>query len=47
MEGKISIVSILTKEKDEYELYINELGVYNPRNYVKNPPFLCFSEDFG
>jgi hypothetical protein len=39
MEGKASIVSSLTEEQNEEEMYINKLGVYNPRNYVKNPPF--------
>jgi hypothetical protein len=39
MEGETSTVASLTKEQDEDELYINKLGVYNPRNYVKNPPF--------
>jgi hypothetical protein len=39
MEEKNCIVSSLTEEQDEEELNINKLGVYNPRNYVKNPPF--------
>jgi hypothetical protein len=39
MEGKTSTVSSLTEEQNEEEMYINKLGVYNPRNYVKNPPF--------
>jgi hypothetical protein len=39
MEGKTFIISSLTKEKDEKELYANKLGVYNSRNPVKNPPF--------
>jgi hypothetical protein len=32
MEGKTSIVASLTEEQDEEELYVNKLGVYNPRN---------------
>ena len=39
MEGKAFTVSSLTKEQNEEEMYINKLNVYNPRNYVKNPPF--------
>jgi hypothetical protein len=39
MEGKTSTISNLTKEQDKEELYVNKLGVYNPRYLVKNPPF--------
>jgi hypothetical protein len=39
MEGNTSTISNLNEEQDEEELYINNLVVYNPRNYIKNPPF--------
>jgi hypothetical protein len=32
MEGKTSTIANLTEEQDEEELYVNKLGVYNPRN---------------
>jgi hypothetical protein len=39
MEGKASTITSLTEEQNEEEMYIHKLGVYNPRNNVKNPPF--------
>jgi hypothetical protein len=39
IEGKTSIIATLSEEPNEEELYINKLVVYNPRSYVKNPPF--------
>jgi hypothetical protein len=38
-EGKTSTIASLSKEPNEEELYINKVSVYNPRNYVKKPPF--------
>jgi len=34
MEGKASIISGLTEQQNEEEMYINKLGVYNNRNHV-------------
>jgi hypothetical protein len=39
MEGKTSTIANLTEEQDEEELCVNKLGLYSPRNPVKNPPF--------
>jgi hypothetical protein len=43
MEGKNSTIASLSEEKNEEGMYINKVGVYNPRSYVKNTPFyvLC------
>jgi hypothetical protein len=42
MEGKASTVSSLIKEHNEEGMYIDKVGVYNPRNYVKNTPFYVY-----
>jgi hypothetical protein len=39
MECKNSTIASLTEEKNEEGMYINKVGVHNPRSYVKNPPF--------
>jgi len=39
MEGKTSSVGSLFKNLDEYDSYVNRLGVNNFKNSVKNPPF--------
>jgi hypothetical protein len=39
MEGKISIIANLFEESKEEESTVNNIGVNNFRNPVKNPPF--------
>jgi len=41
-KGKTSTISSLIEEKNEEGMYINKVCVYNPRNYIKNPPFYVF-----
>ena len=39
MEGKTSIVAILSEEVNEEDSSVNNVGVHNFRYPVKNPPF--------
>jgi hypothetical protein len=42
MEGKYSIVSNLSEDIYEEDLFVNKVGVHNFRHPVKNPPFYIF-----
>ena len=42
MEGKYSIVSNLSEEVDEEDLFVNKVGVHNFIHPIKNPPFYIY-----